>query len=182
MIVIFEGPDNTGKDTQQKLLIKNYRNNYFQVLKYSSLPFAKDDWEEHLDYSTRLYNRMFALLASSSTDFILNRSHLGESVYSPLYRNYTGDYVFKLEENWLNLIDENEIFLIVFTNTGEELINRDDGLSFYTNIDEAETENEYFIRAFQKSKIKNKILIEVGTKSREEISKEIINFIEDARN
>ena len=29
-------------------------------------------------------------------NLIFNRSHLGESVYSPLYRGYSGDFVFDI--------------------------------------------------------------------------------------
>jgi len=41
-----------------------------------------------------------------------NRAHLGEVVYGPLYRGYSGDFVFDLEEDAvMNLIEPVEEFI-----------------------------------------------------------------------
>ena len=40
--IIIEGTDNTGKDTQQNLIIEKINNLVFQKLHYSSLPFKED--------------------------------------------------------------------------------------------------------------------------------------------
>ena len=48
--IIIEGTDNTGKDTQQNLIIKKVNDLVFQKLHYSSLPF-KGDKEKHISYS-----------------------------------------------------------------------------------------------------------------------------------
>ena len=59
--IIIEGTDNTGKDTQQNLIIEKLHNLVFHKLHYSSLPF-KDDVEKHVNYSTKMYNDMFKMI------------------------------------------------------------------------------------------------------------------------
>ena len=104
--IIIEGTDNVGKDTQQDLIIKNMSNHVFHKLHYSSLPF-KDDKDKHAAYSKDLYETMFQLMIKSKSaeteddldiNIIFNRSHLGESIYSPLYRGYSGDYFFSISK------------------------------------------------------------------------------------
>src|SRR5271167_1565154 len=41
------------------------------------------------------------LLARTGAKIIFDRWHIGEVVYSPMYRGYSGDYVFDLELNTL---------------------------------------------------------------------------------
>ena len=40
--IIIEGPDNTGKDTQIKQIIKNFSNECFHMFHYFNLPFKED--------------------------------------------------------------------------------------------------------------------------------------------
>ena len=48
--IIIEGTDNTGKDTQQNLIIEKLNKLVFHKIHYSSLPF-KNDVEKHTEYS-----------------------------------------------------------------------------------------------------------------------------------
>ena len=176
--IIIEGTDNTGKDTQQNLIIEKVNNLVFQKLHYSSLPF-KEDKEKHVLYSQKLYDDMFKLMMASKDkdiNIIFNRSHLGESVYSPLYREYSGDYIFDIEKKYVKQLRE-ELYLITLTNDPHTILKRDDGLSFYGNEEEVKAEIDGFNRAHRLSKIKNKLKIHLGTMSAEEVSNIIIDFL-----
>ena len=176
--IIIEGTDNTGKDTQQNLIIEKINNLVFQKLHYSSLPF-KDDKEKHISYSQKMYDDMFKLMMMSkdkNINLIFNRSHLGETVYSPLYREYSGDYVFDIEKNYVNKLRQ-ELYLITLTNDPHTILKRDDGKSFYGNEEEVKAEVDGFNRAHRLSKIKNKLLLHIGTMSANEVSNIIIDFL-----
>ena len=176
--IIIEGTDNTGKDTQQNLIIEKVNNLVFQKLHYSSLPF-KDDKEKHISYSRKMYDDMFQLMMMSKDkdiNIIFNRSHLGETVYSPLYRNYSGDYVFDIEKQYVNKLRQ-ELYLITLTNDPHTILKRDDGKSFYGNEEEVKAEVDGFNRAHRLSKIKNKLLLNIGTMSANEVSNIIIDFL-----
>lgn len=176
--IIIEGTDNTGKDTQQNLIIQNLKDIVFHKIHYSSLPF-KDDINMHTSYSKKMYEDMFKMMMlckDKDINIIFNRSHLGESIYSPLYRGYSGDYVFEIEKEFVNVLREN-LYLITLTNDPHTIWNRDDGKSFYKNEEEIRAEVDGFIRAHRLSKIKNKLLLNIGTMSADEVSKIIIEFI-----
>jgi len=176
--IIIEGTDNVGKDTQQNLIIKNLKNDIFHKMHYSSLPF-KDDITLNTTYSKKMYENMFKLMIlckDQGVNIIFNRSHLGESVYSPLYRKYSGDYVFDIEEKFTNILREN-LYLITLTNDPHTIWNRDDGKSFYKNEEDIKAEVDGFNRAHRLSKIKNKLLLNIGTMSADDVSKIIIDFL-----
>ncbi len=50
-------------------------------------------------------------------------------------------------------------------------------MSFYGNEEEVKAEIDGFNRAHRKSKIKNKLLLNIGTMSAEEVSNIIIDFL-----
>jgi|TARA_R110000850_G_scaffold27412_3_gene77494 thymidylate kinase len=182
--IIIEGTDNVGKDTQQDLIIKNMSDYVFHKLHYSSLPF-KEDKEKHATYSKELYETMFQLMMKSklgnkkgdlNINLIFNRSHLGETVYSPLYRGYSGDYVFDIEKKYTKALRE-DLYLITLVNDPHTILKRDDGKSFYGNEEEVKAEVDGFSRAHRKSTIKNKLLVNVGTMSAIEVSNILIDFL-----
>jgi len=176
--IIIEGTDNTGKDTQQNLIIEKLNNLIFHKVHYSSLPF-KNDVDKHTSYSKQMYTDMFRMMnecKDKDINIIFNRSHLGESVYSPLYRGYSGDYVFDIEKEYVNKLREN-LYLITLTNDPQIIMSRDDGKSFYGNEEEVKAEVDGFNRAHRLSKIKNKLLVNIGTMSAEDVSKIIIDFL-----
>jgi thymidylate kinase len=181
MIIIIEGTDCVGKSTQTNLIIKNLKDRVFQKLHYSSLPF-KDNTELHITYSMRLYDDMFKLMVAlrdNDINAIFDRSHLGETVYSPLYRQYSGDYVFEIEKEYVENLKK-DLYLITLINEPSTIFRRDDGLSFYKNEEGVRAEVDGFIRAHRKSKIKNKLLLNVGTMSADEVCTIILNFIEES--
>lgn len=176
--IIIEGQDRCGKDTQIGLIQKKFKDETFHVFHYAKVPFKTKG--DHLEYNTRLYNDMFIMMFENlggERNFIFNRSHLGESVYAPKYRDYDGDYVFEIESKFSDLLID-PLLLIVLVNTPEILIQREDGGSLSSSAEDIAYERQAFTRAYQKSAITNKLLIECGTKSVEEIHAEIIEFIQ----
>ncbi len=182
--IIIEGTDNVGKDTQQNLIIERMNNHVFHKLHYSSLPF-RDDKNLHATYSKKMYDGMFKLMMKSKLaeqkddepiNLIFNRSHLGETVYSPLYRGYSGDYVFDIEKKYTKALRE-DLYLITLTNTPHNILKRDDGKSFYANEEEVKAEVDGFKRAHKLSTIKNKLHVDVGNMSALEVSHIITAFL-----
>ncbi len=176
--IIIEGTDNVGKDTQQDLIIERLENLVFHKLHYSSLPF-REDKQLHATYSQKMYDDMFKLMINSKDkdiNLIFNRSHLGETVYSPLYRGYSGDYVFDIEKKYTKALREN-LYLITLTNNPHTILKRDDGKSFYGNEEEVKAEVDGFKRAHKLSTIKNKLHVNVGTMSAIEVSHIILAFL-----
>lgn len=176
--IIIEGLDRVGKDTQQNLIIKKLNNLVFHKIHYSSLPFNKDI-EKHTSYSKQMYNDMFKLMLSAkenNINIIFNRSHLGETIYSPLYRGYSGDYVFDIEKNYVNRLRE-ELYLITLINDPHIVWSRDDGKSFSKGEEDIKAEVDGFTRAHRLSKIKNKLIINIGASEADDISKIIVDFL-----
>lgn len=176
-LIIFEGQDRVGKDTQITLVKKFfYPEKFFQVFQYTKVPF--DNQETCIEYSKKLYNELFALHTFTSLDIIANRSHLGEMVYGPLFRGYSGDYVLDIENKFKAFYHWNSVYLITMVNDPEILIKREDGSSLSTGkYDLIKKEKELFIETHNKSNIKNKLLIECGSDSIESIHNRIIEFL-----
>lgn len=164
---IIEGIDRLGKST----LINNIEHTKGHALK---LHFEKPKQLNCYDSDLREYQRKsfingFKLLFNNNLLhvpivqnplIIFDRFHLGECVYSPLYRKYSGDYVFDLEQHF-NLKNEGypRTKLILLTTSDFSFI-KDDGDSF--DFSKKEEEQDEFIRAFKKSTFKNKVIIDVS--------------------
>jgi len=194
MIVLVEGPDNSGKGTQITRIKKWMEENvgpthYFHYSNIKGIPNFGTYIEDHYMNgegmrqltknekiklaSVSLYKQMFDIMkmaAENEINLILDRAHLGETVYSPLYREYEGDFVWVMEHAYSTNIEgdptekikNNEsVFsvnnawydtkLFVFYDLPENLIKRDDGLSFSTDIVKKTDEVERFKKAFKKS-------------------------------
>lgn len=160
MIYIFEGMDNCLKDTLIQLL-RSYLPPQTQILKFSNPPKNIDKPEE---WQKAHFKDMFDLielsLSNSSRSMILNRAHLGEYVYSPIYRDYEGDWIFNLEESFLNASNDhiNKVKLIVLYDSNNfQLYTREDGKSLSNSVyKKMDLERDRFIKAFDKSKIPSK--------------------------
>ncbi len=101
---LIEGLDRLGKDT----LIEGIQNRlgYHQVLHYSK-PLELDcylrdpSFSAQRHYQEASFRTMFHLLRDAhDANIICNRAHLGECVYAPLYRGYSGEYVFDIERDF----------------------------------------------------------------------------------
>ena len=210
MIVIVEGPDNVGKGTQI-LKIKKYMEEYYgptHVLHYSNIKgltkginkynlsspqqelFELTDQEKIRLMSVDLYDQMFQLIKYSSDNeinLILDRAHIGEMVYSPIYRQYSGDYVIKQELKYFHdkdITTEADIWkkvwfntkLIVFVDNPASLIKRDDGLSFTTDHEKKITEITLFKSAYEKSYL-YKTLIDIQGLDENQVWEKVESFL-----
>lgn len=172
--IIIEGIDRLGKDT----LIQGLKNKlgYFHDVHYQKPEMLEfyikrarhalnvpdnfiDDKIKSLAqklYQQQSFTDMMKML-QIDVRFILNRAHLGEFVYAQRYRSYDGDYVFELEKNIAGFLDST---LLVLLHTSSFEFIKDDGLSF--DFNKKDEEQMDFIRAFEKSQIKHKLLLDVN--------------------
>jgi len=170
--VILEGIDRLGKNTvgegllerlgfmqvvhyQKPVLLKKY----IDLAAYSAVNVTKSDDDLKRDalkaYQFASFESMFNMLKSDAK-MLLNRAHLGELVYSPRYRGYDGSYVFEQEER-LCPLDE---VLLVLLHTSDFSFISDDGESF--DFEKKEDEQLDFVRAFERSKITHKLMLDVS--------------------
>lgn len=178
MNIIFESTDAMGKDTQIALLERELekRGKAVHILHYSNIRL---DSNSQIETASKIrYREMFNVMKNITDPnvFIFNRAHLGETVYSPLYRNYNGDYVFDYEKEYLNQ-QHPKTFLIVFTDDVDNVIARDiarnDGKSFTLDKDKKQKEIELFEQAYEKSSLCKK-LVKLNNRTPEQIFNEDI--------
>jgi thymidylate kinase len=153
---LIEGLDRLGKSS----LIDGIRNalGYFEVIHYQKPQKLSCYNGDPLIYQENGFRTMFSLLRSSAP-IICDRAHLGEYVYAPMYRKYSGDYVFNLEVEY-GFAAISSVRLILLTedfSVSNHFV--DDGESF--DISKRAQEQELFIEAFNKSNIKDKRIISV---------------------
>jgi hypothetical protein len=180
MIVCVEGIDNVGKDTQIKLIQPLFTDKPLHILHYSNYKgFESPEQTEQYSYS--VYKSMFNLLYNNyeTTHFILNRSHIGEYVYAPMYRNYNGDYIFNMElyHKRNHKLFWNQIKLITFIDEVENLIKRDDGLSHTVDPVKKQKEIDEFVDATEKSNILHKKIININGKDILTVFEEVKGFL-----
>lgn len=121
---------------------------------------------------------MFELL-KTKTPMIFDRTHLGELVYAPLYRKYSGEYVYEMEKDLIRakpFTHQDDIRMILLTSSNTDML-VDDGLGF--DPTKKNEEQNMFLQAFSKSNIVNKVIIDVhdgigGYRPYEEILKEAL--------
>lgn len=178
-IIIFDGPDNVGKTTQIKLLMQNLICNPTYINYFPHINGITQ--QESNNYNIILYNDMFTLMNKAfdkNRNLIFDRSYISEFVYGKLYRNQNTEYIFHIEANGLHYLKNKlSIFLIIFIDNYKNLINREDGNSFSINEKDKINEIKLFKKAYKKSNIKNKILINVDNKSKEEVNINVLNFL-----
>ena len=175
--IAVEGIDRLGKDT----LIKGIQQKLgaFQVVHYQKpelLDVYVNEAQRNFNttsvegdvkaaalknYQLDSFRNMFHML-SSGARLILNRAHLGEMVYAPRYRKYDGSYVFDLERQFKHDLGSNALdtTLLVLLHASDTSFIKDDGLSFDFAAKEAEQMD--FIRAFERSNIRYKLMIDVS--------------------
>jgi thymidylate kinase len=169
-IYIIEGLDRLGKST----LIKNiqHRFGFYQVIHFGK-PEMLDKYQIEAcgpgndfdkSYTLKLYQEasfknMFRLMSSpiTGTRVIFDRAHLGELVYAPMYRGYSGDYVMELERIYA-MEYSHRVRMILLTedfSTSKHFV--EDGDSF--DPTKRQEEQEKFIKAFNASIIPDKRIV-----------------------
>lgn len=171
-----EGVDNVGKSTQIKLLLKYLLDAPTYVIHFSNIAGITSEQSRY--YSDKMYRDTFNMLNLLDTDnlyrnIIFDRCWIGEYVYSPLYRNYSGDYIFNIEKQFEHTSIFDKITLFVFVDDPENIIKRDDGKSFSIALEEKQKELDLFKEAFHHSFIHHKYLININNKSIYQVHSEI---------
>lgn len=180
MNVIVEGVDGVGKSTQIDLIEKEFEKRGYAVhiIHYSNIKFS-NNMSEIENASKKRYSTMFDIINNKIDNccIIFDRSHLGEAVYSPIYRKYSGDYVFDFEDK---VLYKDDVKLVLFTDDVNKILIRDllrgDGKSFSLDKDVKEKELKLFDEAFNKSKLIKK-RIHLNNRSPEEVFSEVKDFI-----
>lgn len=167
---IVEGMDRLGKST----LIENIYQylGFHQEIHYTKpRQLAFYDWGKHEDdadrkrtmlrlYQLESFTQGFDILRNTTAKLIMNRFHLGEVVYSPMYRGYDGGYVFDLEENF-GCAEADDTLLILLTTTNFGFI-VEDGNSFNEgDVVKRHNEQIIFQEAFDRSIFPNKVTVDV---------------------
>ncbi|AVH84935.1 hypothetical protein RsoM2USA_6 [Ralstonia phage RsoM2USA] len=172
--IIIEGVDRLGKDS----LINGIQNKcgFFQVMHFEKpkrldvyANLENPNFNPLYYYQMESFKNMFDIL-DSSAKVICNRSHIGEVVYAPRYRGYSGNYVFDLEYTDVHSSISFGLkgparnccsnTLLVLLTTSDFSFIQDDGESF--DFSKKEEEQEDFISAVTKSSIQNKLIIDVA--------------------
>lgn len=185
--ILIEGLDRLGKSTLADNIQQKY--GHFQRIHFGkplNLHFYSEHTTKYLNskmsapelYQRHSFENMFKLIESDAR-IIFDRAHLGENVYSPIYRKYAGDYVYAYERAWG--MDNRDDSLLVLLTEDFGISNHfvDDGLSF--DITKREQEQQLFIEAFNRSVFKNKKMICVtdqavgGFRRPEDILFEVMN-------
>ena len=168
-IIIIEGVDNVGKSSLVSKIIDQH--GYFTKVKFDKpqrCEYYKGDLQR---YQRDSFFNTFEMIKDAvrpgsqpfSPRFIFDRCHLGELVYSPLYRGYSGDYVFDQERQALGnigVIAASSIRLILLTAYDPSKL-PDDGKSFDTT--KISMEQSMFLDGFKRSCIRNKVVVNVQT-------------------
>jgi thymidylate kinase len=158
MKFIIEGLDHLGKST----LVAGIKNRlgFHQVIHYGKPEvlnyYTLKGMGPKYEYQKASFINLFNIL-NSNVNAIFDRAHIGEAVYAQLYRGYSGEYVWALEESFgADYIDDLRLILLT-ENFKVSTHFKDDGESF--DISKREAEQDMFIDAFNKSIIKDKIMI-----------------------
>ncbi len=157
--LLIEGLDRLGKDTLIQGILD--RHGYYQVLHFTKplrLDFyaRNDPSSAFREYQDASFRTLFQLLqAAPAAKILCNRAHLGECVYAPIYRGYSGEYVFDIERAF----DAHQLpdtrFVLLTENFGASKHFEDDGLSL-GGAEKRRDEQKRFLAAFEQSTIRDK--------------------------
>lgn len=160
--IIIEGLDRCGKDTIIDFISKQFDD---KVVIHFVGPQG-DTPEERRVFQEMTFRKNLFFMKNcresgvlSSGAFLMNRSHLGEYVYGPMYRNTDASWVLGLEKEYFNLKDT---YLITMYADPEFIVKKDDGKSFSVDIEKKKEEVRLFKEVHKKSKIKHKLLLKVN--------------------
>lgn len=171
---IVEGVDRMGKSTLIDGLLHEL--GYHLVVhmeKPKILSAYADRNAPLLQYQMAAYQQMFRLIdARGHNRVILDRAHLGELVYGPLYRKYDAQYVLDMEKT----VPTHDCRLVLLTTSDFSFI-KDDGLSL--DFSKKELEQDLFKQAFAASSIEDKLIVDVcngkgGYKTPDEVLSEVL--------
>jgi hypothetical protein len=161
---LVEGIDRVGKDHLIGRILDLL--GYYHVIHYEKPKqlsfYARTSGANALKaYQEDSFRTMFSILRdASAARVVCNRAHLGEYVYAPMYRQYSGEYVFDLEREFA--VDKQlATRLILLTEDFERSTHfLDDGQSL-GGTDQRKAEQELFLEAFALSIITDKRVVSI---------------------
>lgn len=171
--------DRTGKDTFIKSIVNHYPDQTFHTLHYHNVktrpaklakPLAVQTYREMLEFLTAAHN----------INFVLNRSHYGEHVYGPLYRDYDGMFVFALERSpeYQAFLDDASLIILTH-NDLDTLRAREDGDSLSQGREDLiAKERDLFYDVFMLSAIHRKILLPVDGLTKEQVTNRLTSWLD----
>lgn len=157
MIVIIEGMDRCYKDSLIKYIRKHILTSHLTTMIHcASTPTNadKNNWPKH--HYESLLEECIDLSENKGWNIILNRSHLGENVYGPIFRDVNSDWVFDLEKDVFG--SNTDVRLIAIIDSAENLMKREDGESMYKSINDLEQVRNAFLETFERSHITHKVI------------------------
>lgn len=174
--IIIEGVDRIGKSSlidgiqdtlgffqelhYQKPKVLNF---YVKQAEQAQLGLTGDALKRYAlkEYQVASFMQMFHAISSKGR-YLMNRSHLGEFVYAPRYRQYDGSYVFDLETHFQEQSgsDFAKTTMLVLLHSSDIGFITEDGNSL-GGLDKRDAEQNDFIRAFERSIIVYKIMVDV---------------------
>jgi len=199
-LIIIESGDCLGKNLLIKGLCEHFNYDNVTIRHFGKPPTGLSP-EQTLDIQFQCFAHEAALLNSYkhednrheyySDTIIWNRSHLGEYVYSTIFRNTDPDKVkerlLAFEQFWLSSYQDmlSKTYLITLLADPEFFLSKEDGQSFSKNLEQKTKELTLFEEATKFSLIKNKLLMKVDKggefRDKQEILDEAISFIENKR-
>lgn len=148
MIVIIEGQDRCGKSTLIGQLTENYPLSF--RTHSSKPPKHRDPYEFERTYYTGMADTAVQSRLSSFHD----RFHLGVYVYGTQYRKYTEAKSIELIEDVEKRLSIGNTYLILLTDSGKNIMSRDDSGSFERSVEQYDTSRSKFIEAYNLSTLK----------------------------
>ena len=116
-LLIIDGPDRVGKDTLIQSLSADYP--HF-IRSHFGFPKGETNDERH-EYQVKSFGQQFAIQKAIRQTYgahyfadglyVWNRSHIGECVYGPLYRDKDPEWIFDLEKRFFD--EESEVYLVL---------------------------------------------------------------------
>jgi thymidylate kinase len=154
-VFVVEGVDGCGKSTLIENLKKSFGTNVPVVIHSGKPPKRLKTRKEQFYYQQNYFNNLLLEVIPKLIEYwpvILDRSHIGEAVYSPMYRGYYPTYIWNTENAYQKKV-KNSHFILLKTNDFDL---RNDGNNFdYLRLKE---EQDRFIDHFAKFKFSKKII------------------------
>lgn len=158
-LIIIEGQDNCGKTTLIRSLKKQINNPKILTLSSSGPPKNCMNRIWNNQHYTSIFDEMNTLL-NDGFDIIMDRFHIGETCYGPLFRNMNADFIWDIEKKFL-LQNQDRTNLIILTDNGVAISDRDDGFSIEKSPLDFNNIKELFEYGYDLSNIQNKQLLNI---------------------
>lgn len=160
-IIIFEGQDRCLKSTIINRLIQSDKDHIYHTLHYAKPPKVSNI----IEYQKQTYSQMFELL-SCGKNFILDRSHLGEMIWAPIYRNYDAkEFIQPMEQAWYRKFRNScNVFLFILVDSNyDKWVLRDDcqGLNTTQSLDKHRSEIELFRNSLDLTCVEQKYMFDL---------------------